>query len=95
MDNYGILIFYVNVGNLPFDEIDKFIDNNILATEDITGWVKLFIPIRTGDPYVQVIRNEISDKSDITIKNIDDLQTHLRNFLKEPTNEIVDDIQTD
>lgn len=95
---YGILIFYVNVGNMPFDEVEKFIDNNILATEDIQGWTKLFIPIRLGDSYVQVIRNETTGKDDITIKHIDELQTLLCDFLK-PTEEMINetgpDIPTD
>lgn len=95
---FGILIFYVNVGNMPFNEVEKFIDNNILATEDIHGWTKLFIPIRLGDSYVQVIRNETTGKDDITIKHIEELQKLLCDFLKpteETTNEIEQDIPTD
>lgn len=80
--NYGILIFYVNVGNMPFDEVEKFVDSNILATEDIQGWTKLFIPIRLGDSYVQVIRNETIGNDDVTIKTIGELQKLLCDFLK-------------
>lgn len=64
MKKIGILAFYINVGNIAPEDCEEFIQtiseemNEKDKNLPLSLWQNIFIPIRTGESRVQVIRND-------------------------------------
>ncbi len=72
MNKVGILAFYINLGNLPPEEIDCFMrevistiepKNKLDESDALNHWNLLFIPVRNTESRIQVIRNDGLDDS--------------------------------
>lgn len=73
MKNIGILAFYINIGNIAPEEADDYIsatsaevqpDDRTDENIALNYWDMLFIPVRTGESRVQVIRNDGQGSND-------------------------------
>ncbi len=67
MNKVGILVFYVNIGNIAPEEVDGYIESvqdavkpkdRMNEADPINLWDLLFIPVRETETYIQVVRND-------------------------------------
>lgn len=73
MKQIGILVFYVNIGNLAAEDVDDHIEqlsNEFKVSKNsdpISKWQILFIPVRNQETHIQVIRNDFSAENELNI----------------------------
>lgn len=79
MKKIGILVFYLNIGNLAPEDVEDFVQSCINNTdpadktdenEALNYWERLFIPIRSEASRIQVIRNDEQDIDDILLSEL-------------------------
>ncbi len=77
MNKLGILAFYINIGSLQVEEVDDYITqivdefNETDESQPLNSWQKLYLPVRTGDTRIQVIRNDgLDDLGELSLTEL-------------------------
>lgn len=87
MKTIGILVFYVNTGNLAAEEVAEWMESLVddIAPENkddeddaLNHWERLFVPIKHSDSRIQVIRNDGKIGSDEIV--LSELKEKLEKF---------------
>jgi len=78
MKKIGILVFYLNIGNLAPEDVEDFVQSCVKnidpvdktdKNEALNYWERIFVPIR-DESRIQVIRNDEQDIDDILLSEL-------------------------
>lgn len=78
MKKIGILVFYLNIGNLAPEDVEDFVQSCVKnidpvdktdENEALNYWERIFVPIR-DESRIQVIRNDEQDIDDILLSEL-------------------------